>query len=169
MAMNDHSVANILDHCGTAPTEEYAAGAVLLDEGQWSGKLFVLVDGEVEVMRNGTTVAVISDPGAMFGEMSALLALPHTATVRARSAVTVRAPEDAGRFLREHPELAFHLARLLAQRLNAATTYLVDVKRQYDGRSDHLAMVGEVLEVLTVQQGSGFVSQGPERSDDPRM
>jgi CRP-like cAMP-binding protein len=168
MAMINHSVSNILDHCGDAPVEEFAPGAVLLDEGQWSGRLFILVAGEVEVVRGGTTVAVISDPGAMFGEMSALLALPHTATVQARTPVTVRAPIDAGRFLREHPELAFHLARLLAQRLNAATTYLVDVKRQYDGRSDHLAMVGEVLEVLTVQQGTGF-SPGPERSDDPRM
>jgi CRP/FNR family cyclic AMP-dependent transcriptional regulator len=168
MSMINHSVASILEHCGDAPTEQFAPGTVLLDEGQWSGRLFILVAGEVEVVRNGTTVAVIGDPGAVFGEMSALLALPHTATVRARSPVTVRAPADAGKFLREHPELAFHLARLLAQRLNAATTYLVDVKRQYDGRSDHLAMVGEVLEVLTIQQGAGF-SPGPERSDDPRM
>lgn len=166
--MTSDAVASILEHCGDAPVEQLPAGTVLLDEGEWSGRLYILVSGEVEVVRDGTTVAVIADPGAMFGEMSALLALPHTATVQARTPVTVRAPADAGRFLRDHPELAFHLARLLAQRLNAATTYLVDVKRQYDGRSDHLAMVGEVLEVLTVQQGTGF-SLGPERSDDPRM
>jgi CRP-like cAMP-binding protein len=54
--------------------------------------------------------------------MSVLLDLPHTATVRARTPVTVRAPEDASAFLRQHAEIAFHLARLLAQRLNAATT-----------------------------------------------
>jgi len=160
--------STILDHCGDAPTEHYAPGNVLLDEGRRSGRLFILSGGEVEVVRGGTVVAVISDPGAVFGEMSSLLDLPHTATVRARTPVTVRAPLDAGRFLREHPEIAFHLARLLAQRLNAATTYLVDVKRQYDGRGDHLAMVGEVLEALTAQQGRDF-SPGPERSDDPRM
>lgn len=166
--MMTESTSTILDHCGDAPIEYYAPAGVLLDEGRRSGRLFILVEGEVEVVRGGTVVAVISDPGAVFGEMSSLLDLPHTATVRARTPVTVRAPLDAGRFLREHPEIAFHLARLLAQRLNAATTYLVDVKRQYDGRSDHLAMVGEVLEVLTVQQGRDF-SPGPERSDDPRM
>ena len=166
--MNIETTSGILATCGDAPIEHYAPGTVLFDEGKSSGRLLILVEGEVEVRRGGTTVAMVADPGAVFGEMSALLGLPHTATVLARSPVTVRAPMDAGLFLREHPEVAFHLARLLAQRLNAATSYLVDIKRQYDGRSDHLGMVGEVLEVLTVQQGRGF-SPGPERSDDPRM
>ena len=80
----------------------------------------------------------------------------------------MRAPEDAAIFLRQHPEIAFYLARLLAQRLNAATTYLVDVKRQYEGHGDHLGMVGEVLEALTVQQAREF-TPGPDRADDPRM
>lgn len=161
-------MANILDHCTDAPIERYEPGAVLIDEGRWSGRLFVLMDGEVEVLRGGTTVATITDPGAVFGEMSVLLDLPHTATVRARTKVVVRAPEDATTFLRQHPEIAFYLARLLAQRLNAATTYLVDVKRQYQGHGDHLGMVGEVLEALTVQQTREF-TPGPDRADDPRM
>ena len=48
-------------------------------------------------------MATISDAGAVFGEMSVLLDLPHTATVRARTPVVVRAPEDATAFLRQHP------------------------------------------------------------------
>ena len=159
---------NILDHCNDAPIERYDSDAILIEEGHWSGRLFVLVDGEVEVFRGGTSVAVIAEAGSIFGEMSVLLDLPHTATVRARTPVTVRAPEDATVFLRHHPEIAFYLARLLAQRLNAATTYLVDVKRQYEGHGDHLGMVGEVLEALTHQQRREF-TLGPDRSDDPRM
>lgn len=161
-------MVNILDHCTDAPIERYEPGAILIDEGRWSGRLFVLMDGEVEVLRGGTSVATISDPGSVFGEMSVLLDLPHTATVKARTKVTVRAPEDAAMFLRHHPEIAFYLARLLAQRLNAATTYLVDVKRQYEGRGDHLGMVGEVLEALTVRPARAFTT-GPDRADDPRM
>jgi CRP-like cAMP-binding protein len=161
-------MVNILDHCTDAPIERYEPGAVLIEEGRWSGRLFVLMEGEVEVLRGGTSVAAISEAGAVFGEMSVLLDLPHTATVRARTPVTVRAPEDAATFLRHHPEIAFYLARLLAQRLNAATTYLVDVKRQYQGHGDHLGMVGEVLEALTVQQAREF-TPGPDRADDPRM
>ena len=164
----DSSMVNILDHCTDAPVERYEPGTILLDEGRRSGRLFVLMNGEVEVLRGGTSVAVISEAGAVFGEMSVLLDLPHTATVRARTPVAVRAPEDAATFLRQHPEIAFYLARLLAQRLNAATTYLVDVKRQYEGHGDHLGMVGEVLEALTVQQSREF-TLGPDRVDDPRM
>lgn len=161
-------MVSILDHCNDAPIERYEPGAVLIDEGRRSGRLFVLVDGEVEVLRGGTAVAAVTEAGSVFGEMSVLLDLPHTATVRARTNVVVRAPEDAATFLRHHPEIAFYLARLLAQRLNAATTYLVDVKRQYEGHGDHLGMVGEVLEALTVQQARKF-TLGPDRVDDPRM
>jgi CRP-like cAMP-binding protein len=161
-------MATILEHCSDAPVERYGSGDVLLEEGKRSGRLFVLVDGEVEILRGDTSVAVVDEPGAIFGEMSVLLDLPHTATVRALSPVTVRAPADAGAFLRAHPEIAFHLARLLAQRLNAATTYLVDLKRQFEGAGDHFGMVGEVLEALTHQQEAEF-TPGSDRQPDPRM
>lgn len=159
---------NILDYCSDVPLESYESGAILLHEGERSGRLFVLVEGDIEVLRGGTPVAAVAEPGAVFGEMSVLLDLPHTATVRARTGVKVRAPEDAALFLRQNPETAFHIACLLARRLNAATTYLVDVRRQYDGQGDHLGMVGEVLEALTVQQGRAFTLE-PDPTDDPRM
>ena len=40
------------------------------------------------------------------------------------------------------------VAQLLAHRLNAATTYLADIKRQYADHDNHLSMVGDVLESL---------------------
>jgi CRP/FNR family cyclic AMP-dependent transcriptional regulator len=159
---------SILDHCSDAPIERYQPGEVLIEEGRCSGRLLVLMEGEVEVLRGATPVAVTGEPGALFGEMSVLLGTPHTATVRARSAVTVRAPEDPGKFLRHHPEIAFFLARLLAQRLNAATTYLVDIKRQFAGRADHFGMMGEVLEALTSDRRPEFI-RAPEPTDDPRI
>ena len=91
-----------------------------------------------------------------------------TATVRALSPATVYVFDDAERFLRSNPEIAFLLGRLLAERLNAATTYLVDIKRQFEGHSSHLGMVGDVLEVLIHQQPENF-SFSPERDNDPRL
>jgi hypothetical protein len=76
--------------------------------------------------------------------------------------------EDAESFLKSHPEIAFSLSRLLAERLNAATTYLVDLKRQFEGQGNHLGMVGEVLETLILQQHQEF-TQGPENETDPRL
>ncbi|MGB6923675.1 MAG: cyclic nucleotide-binding domain-containing protein, partial [Methyloceanibacter sp.] len=71
-------------------------------------------------------------------------------------------------FLKAHPEIAFFLSRLLAERLNAATTYLVDLKQQFEGHDDHFGMVGEVLETLIHQQSDDF-KLGPEDGADPRL
>ena len=51
--------------------------------------------------------------------------------------------DDAASFLRQQPAVALMIARMLAQRLNVATTYLADLKRQYGGHGNHLAMVGD--------------------------
>ena len=161
-------LASILDHCTTAPRREFASGTVLLTEGEATGRLYVLAGGDVEVTRGDTRVAVVSEPGAMFGEMSVLLARPHTATVRALSPVSVYVIDDAEGFLKSNPEIALHIGRMLAQRLNAATTYLADLTQQYAGHGTHLGMVGEVLGALIHQQEDDF-RPAPERADDPRL
>ena len=127
-------MGSILDMCQDAPLEELAAGTVLLPEGETSGHLYVLKSGSVEVLRGDTQVAVVEAPGAVFGEMSVLLRRPHTATVRALTPVHVYAFDDAESFLRSNPQIAFLVGKLLAGRLNAATTYLADLKRQFEGQ-----------------------------------
>jgi len=161
-------MASILDSCAGASGKEFAPGTVLIAEGDTSGRLFVLAEGCVEVLRGDTQVAVLGEPGSIFGEMSVLLKRPHTATVRAVSPVRVYVFDNAESFLKSHPEIAFNLSRLLAERLNAATTYLVDLKRQFEGQGNHLGMVGEVLETLIHQQHEEF-TQGPENEADPRL
>jgi CRP/FNR family cyclic AMP-dependent transcriptional regulator len=152
----------ILDHCGAIPLEHIAGGSVILEEGQTTGRVYVLVEGHVEVLRGGTQIAVLDEPGSLIGEMSVLLGVPHTATARALSDVRVHVIKDAVEFFSAHPSLSWLVARLLANRLNAATSYLVDLKRQFAGSSDHLEMVGEVLETLIHQQEQDF-SPGSDR------
>jgi CRP-like cAMP-binding protein len=89
---------------------------------------------------------------------------PHTATARVLGDAKVYVIEDGRTFLRAHPDLSWLVARLLANRLNA-TTYLVDLKRQFAGHGDHLEMVGEVLDALIHQQERDF-QPGSDR--DPR-
>lgn len=161
-------MASILEKCIGAPRKEFPAGAVLISEGETSGRLYVLAEGDVEVLRGDIQVAVLGEPGSVFGEMSVLLNRPHTATVRATSAVSAFVFDDAEAFLKSNPEIAFHVGKLLAERLNAATSYLVDLKRQFEGHGNHLGMVGEVLETLIHQQCEEF-TPGPEREADPRL
>ena len=79
------AMASILDACAGARRHDYPPGTILLSEGDTSGRLYVLAEGAVEVLRGDTQVAVIKGAGSIFGEMSVLLGRPHTATVRAAS------------------------------------------------------------------------------------
>jgi CRP-like cAMP-binding protein len=128
----------------------------------------VLADGQLEVLRGDSVVAVLSEPGAVTGEMSVLLDRPHTATVRTSAPSTLYEFENAAAFLDEHPAVALLIARLLAQRLNVATTYLADLMQQYAGHGTHLEMVGEILQNM-INLPPQQVSPGSDRQSDPRM
>lgn len=146
----------ILNHCHGIPLVDVADGTVLLGEGQKTGRVYILAQGRIEVLRGDTQVTVLDEPGTLVGEMSVLLGVPHTATARALGDAKVHVVEDGEVFFSARPELSWLVARLLAVRLNAATTYLVDLKRQFAGHGDHLEMVGEVLETLMHLQERDF-------------
>ncbi len=146
----------ILDQCTDVPLQHLTDGTILLEEGQTTGRAYVLASGTLEVSRDGTQVALLTEPGSIVGEMSILLAAPHTATVRASGPASVHVIPDADTFFRTHPALAWLISRLLANRLNAATTYLVDLKRQFEDHGTHLEMVSEVLDALLHQQERDF-------------
>ena len=139
-----------------------------MHEGGRTGHLYVLIEGRLEVVKGDTVVATITEPGAVLGEMSVLLDTPHTATVRAASDLVIYEFDDAATFLRKQPAVALLIARMLAQRLNVATTYLADIMRQYAGHGTHLAMVGEILQSM-INLPPTQVSPGSDRQSDPRI
>ena len=158
----------ILDYCHGGIECEIPAGTLVIHEGGTTGHLYVLIEGRLEVLKGDTIVAVITEPGAVLGEMSVLLDKPHTATVRAASKSVIYEINDAASFLRQQPAVAILIARMLAQRLNVANTYLADLKRQYGGHGNHLAMVGDILQSM-INLSPTQVSPGSDRQSDPRM
>ena len=66
----------ILPLCAAMPERAVPAGQTILQEGQRSGALYVLIEGSVEVLKGDVQVNTVSDPGAVFGEMSVLLDTP---------------------------------------------------------------------------------------------
>ena len=158
----------VLDYCTGAVQRTVPAGTLVLHEGSKTGHLFVLLEGRLEVIKGDAVVAVLAEPGAMLGEMSVLLDQPHTATVRAASDSVIYEFDDAAAFLRDQPAVALLIARLLAQRLNVATTYLADLMHQYAGRGNHLAMVGELLQSM-INLPPTQVSPGSDRQSDSRL
>ena len=105
------------------------------------------------MLKGETEVARISDPGSVFGEMSALLDLPYSASVRAVGPVRAHRSDNAAEFIAANPAVALHTARILAQRLHAATAYLADVKSQFADQKNHFAMMDRILDSLHAAPG----------------
>jgi CRP/FNR family cyclic AMP-dependent transcriptional regulator len=122
-------VSRILDLCRDIPIRSFAPGAILLADGKKSGLLYILIEGDVEILKGDFQINTVSEPGAIFGEMSILLGSPHTATVRTLTHCSVHIIEDGDAFLQSNKEFAYDLSKLLAQRLHAVTTYLVNLNR----------------------------------------
>ena len=158
----------VLDYCTGGMERDLPVGGILIHEGGKTGHLFVLIRGRLEVVKGDAVVAVLTEPGAMLGEMSVLLDQPHTATVRAASDSVIYEFDDAAAFLSEQPAVSLLIARLLAQRLNVATTYLADLMHQYAGHDNHLSMVGELLQSM-INLPPSQVSPGSDRQSDPRI
>jgi CRP-like cAMP-binding protein len=157
----------VLDACArTMAPVTIPAGELLLPEGERAGVFYVLVEGEVEIAKRDIQIALISHPGTVLGDISVLLDVPHTATVKTTRPSRFYVIDTPIAFLRAHPEAALDIASLLAERLHAMTTYLVDLKKQYAGSEDQFGMVDEVLEALSHAQRSGHVP-GSKRDPDP--
>jgi CRP-like cAMP-binding protein len=133
------------------PTREWAAGELVLEQDQDCEALHVLLDGEVEVLRDGIRLAKTAEVGAVFGEMSMLLGGPCTASVRTLRPSRFASIPDPRGFLAASPVASLHVAELLARRIDTLNRYLIDVKRQYEGH-DHLGMVDDVLGSLMHRQ-----------------
>jgi CRP-like cAMP-binding protein len=143
---------DIFQLCHNLEIVSFAQGSALLEEGKKTHLIYILIEGRLEIFKKTIPVAIINEPGAVVGEMSVLLDIPHTALVKAATDVKVYRINNGADYFKSNAELSWHIAKVLAQRLNAATTYLADLTKQYADSGNHLEMVSEVLESLMNQQ-----------------
>jgi CRP-like cAMP-binding protein len=142
-----------------------AAGETLIAAGDPSVALYELREGTLEVARGDTVIAVVSDPGAMFGELSLLLDRPASASVRARTDAVVVEVVGARERLANDAEFVTSLARLLARRLDTMNGYLADLRQQYADHEGGLGMIDEVLASLSHAKPID-IEPGSEREPD---
>src|SRR4051812_1024173 len=116
---------------------ELGSGVDVFHEGEAGRDLFVILDGEVEVLRRSkrgheTRVALLG-PGDWFGEMSILDVLPRSATMRvvAPSQLLRFTAQDLDAFyrrdLRSYSLLVLNLAREMSRRLRVADGLLAEL------------------------------------------
>lgn len=156
---------SVLSLCKGLPRKTFQPGEILMNEGQRSNRIYVLINGAVNIYKSDVLVSSQFEPGSIYGEMSVLLDVMHTATVKADGVTETYEVTEAKQFLRSHPDITYQLAALLARKLNSITSYLADLKMQYEGH-DHLSMVDEVLESLLNEQVEDFEPGSDRYPDD---
>ena len=134
------------------PKQVFEAGDSVVREGEPGGSIWVLEAGALQVRKAGVVVNHITRPGAIVGEVSALLHCAYGATVVATEHSVLHHAVNGLALLDSHPAIARLVAVGLAERLNYVTTYLADLKAQY-ADVPGLHMVSAVLRELSERQG----------------
>ncbi len=129
---------------------DFAPGEVIFFEDEESQDLYLLAEGQVEVLKGQVTISQVSQPGAVFGEMSFLLGAKRTATVRALGQTKVlRIPPDQIEPLaRRYPELSLEMTKLLAQRLDHTSQALHGLQELCDLLADAVIFTDDKGRVL---------------------
>jgi len=109
----------------TLRPELFPANTLLFGEGEVGERLYVLLDGQVEILKalgtDGERLLAVRGPGSFIGEMSLFDRDGlHTASVRARTALSVlpMARSEMAALLSRQPGLAYDLIRTMSQRLD---------------------------------------------------
>ena len=94
------------------------AGRTLTREGETGREFFVLLGGDVEVLRKGRKVGVLTG-GDFLGELALVADVPRTATVTTLTPVDVLVltARDFRTLLREVPSLPAKVLQAVAERL----------------------------------------------------
>jgi len=103
------------------------AGEFIFREGEAAREMFVILDGEVEVLVGNLRVDV-AGPGSIVGEMALIEELPRAATARALTACAL-VPVNAEAFqslVQKTPPFALHVMRVMAERLRRMNRMVVD-------------------------------------------
>ena len=155
------------------PLVTYEAGETVLSAASTTGRLLILKEGEVAVIKDGVEIARVAKPGAVFGELTVLLDQPHTADVRALEASQFHVA-DAATVLTVDPLALLYVATVLAQRLDSANRGLLELKRQVQA-GEPRSVIGrtvEKIEDLLVTTGANLMYAGypydPFAPDAPR-
>ena len=115
--------------CFTSERLSYRAGQVMFREGDAADAAYVVVEGEAEVTvetANGPLVVNNLGRNDIIGEIAIFSDVPRTATVTAKTdLVTLKISKDLfTNLMRESPDAALELIRVLADKLVKATEQL---------------------------------------------
>lgn len=118
--------------------DNYKPGDVIFQEGEPSEAAYLIVSGEVRIVKGRGTadskdIAVVG-AGEYVGEMGAIDNLPRSASAVAQGPVVCApvTPDDFMDMLRRNPDEAIDLLRILFARLREANRRLAHIEQSAD-------------------------------------
>lgn len=137
----------ILSYCeqNDIPVRFFAPGETVIKEGTEEDLLFVMKSGNVSIRREDVELSSIDYEGALFGEVSILVGGAHTATVVSVDESTFHIIEDGPNFLEQNPELALHVAYVLASRLKAITENMAKLDHEMGDQEEELDLMTDLV------------------------
>lgn len=112
---------------------KFAAGDVIVKEGDRAHCFFILKSGKVAIFKQGKKLTEFERENATIGELSGILVKPRTATVLAVTDVYAEKIEgDVNILVKENPEIAAVIVLNLAERLDKTTGQLADLSEVFD-------------------------------------
>ena len=119
--------SQVLEKVSGFPLRAFERGDIVLSEGSDTHRLLFLNRGVVDVVKDGVQLTRVTEPGAVFGDMSVLLGQPHTADVLAVEPSSFYIIDHAEGFLRKDSTVALYVATVLAGRLDEVNRQLIGV------------------------------------------
>lgn len=115
---------DLFQHSGDALS--YSAESTIFNSGDPMDYAYVVINGEVDLILNGTTVETVG-PGGIFGEMALIEQKPRVASAIVRTDCrVVRIDERQFMFLVQvTPNFAIRVMRILAERLRRMNELLL--------------------------------------------
>jgi CRP-like cAMP-binding protein len=113
----------------------YQDGEVVVQQGDEGDCLFVVQEGQLEVVREEqgkVTLIRMVGKDELFGEMAVFERQKRSATVRARGPARVLTLDKKNflRRLNEDPSLAFRIVETMSRRVRELSAQVVELKRQ---------------------------------------
>ena len=145
---------------GGLPLATYKIGETVLAAGSKTGRLLILKRGTVAIIKGGIAIAKVTEPGAVFGELSALLDQPHTADVHATETSQFHVADVA--LLGQDPLVLLYVAGLLARRLDGANLAIIELKNQLQADQPRSRIVESIekIEGLLGPSGASLLYAG---------
>ncbi len=138
--------------------KEYAAGQVIIRQGEPGTNLYIVLEGQAAVIgNNGKTIFQLG-PGEIFGEMSLLSGQATTTSVQSmsRTRLATLSSKDFKHILTLHPVMQVFFYRMLVERGQSASARSAAAHQEMAGKLSEINTL-DVFQMIHATQKTGRV------------